>query len=151
MGIKDFKPSANSRYKQGYFDKYNPQKYVGPRPIIYRSSLELRFMQNLELNSDVVAWSSESIVIPYILKEKQGNKIIESRKNYNIDFTVDMKDGKKYVVEVKPSSFVPLNEAQIHRSGVVYKNASKFKAAIAWCKVNGYEFKIVTEKHLNII
>jgi hypothetical protein len=151
MSIKDFKPSAKSVYTQGYFDKYNPQKYVGPKPIIYRSSLELRYMRNLELDPNVISWSSENIVIPYMLKVKQGNKFVEVRKNYNIDFTVHTKDGVKHIVEVKPSALVPLNESQIKRSFSHYRNASKWKYAIAWCKNNGYEFNIVTEKHLGLI
>jgi hypothetical protein len=151
MSIKNLLPSAKSRYTQGYFDKYNPVKYKGPRPIIYRSSLELRFMRNLELNPNVEYWSSENIVIPYIMKEKVGNKFVDVRKNYHIDFTVYMKTQKKYIVEVKPSSLVPMNESQIKKNPMVYKNATKFKAAIAWCKVNNYEFKIVTENHLNLI
>jgi hypothetical protein len=149
MSIKNLGPNANSNYNQGYFDRFNPKKYEGPRPIIYRSSLELRFMRNLELNADVLSWSSENISIPYILKEKHGNTFREIRKNYHIDFTVNMKNSKKYVVEVKPSCFVPMNESEIRLNPVIYKNACKWKYAIQWCKLNGYEFKIVTEKNLS--
>jgi hypothetical protein len=149
LGIKNLKPQANSKYHQGYFDKYNPQKYVGPRPIIFRSDLELRFMRNMELNPEVEKWSSENIVIPYIMKEKQKDgKFREVKKNYNIDFTVYLKNKKQYIIEVKPSALVPLNESQIMRNPMMMKNASKWKAAIQWCKLNNFEFKIVTEKNL---
>lgn len=148
MGIKHLRPSQNSKYKQGYFDRFNPKKYFGPRPIIYRSSLELKFMQKLELNPNVEKWSSENIQIPYTMKEKKGNNFVDCRHTYNIDFTVHLKNGAKYVVEVKPSSLSPLNESQIMRNPVMYKNACKWKAAIAWCRQNGFEFKVVTEQHL---
>lgn len=146
MMIKNLKPNKNSKYKQGYYE--NAQKYVGPSPIIYRSSLELKFIQKLELNSNVEKWSSENIQIPYTMKEKKNGKFVDVRHTYNIDFTVWLKNGNKYVIEVKPSSLSPLNEAQIRRNPVMYKNACKWRAAMDWCKQNGYEFKVVTEKHL---
>lgn len=148
MSIKNLKPNSKSRYKQGYFDKYKPCKYIGPRPIIFRSSLELRFMQKLELNPNVLKWSSENMQIPYFLREQKDGKFVDIRHTYNIDFTVFMKNGNRYVVEVKPSSLTPLNESQIKRNPIMYKNACKWKAAIEWCKKNNYKFIVVTEKHL---
>ena len=59
-----------------------------------------------------------------------------------------MKNGAVYVVEIKPSSLTPLNEAQIKRNPIMYKNACKWKAAILWCKQRGYIFKVITEKDL---
>lgn len=144
--IKGLRPNPNSKYHQGYYQ--NPQKYVGPLPIIYRSSLELAFIRKLELNPNVDKWSSENIQIPYTMKEKQGNKFVDVRHTYNVDFTVWLKNGTKYVIEIKPSGLTPLNEAQIKRNPMMYKNACKWKAAIAWCNQNGYIFRVVTEKHL---
>lgn len=145
--IKNLKPDAHSKYMQGYFK--GAQKYVGPQPIIYRSSYEYRFMVQLELNPNVEKWSSENIQIPYTMKEKNSQgKFVDVRHTYNIDFTVWMKNGKKYIVEVKPSTLTPLNESQIKRNPVMYKNACKWKAALAWCKQNNCEFKVITELHL---
>lgn len=31
---------------------------------------------------------------------------------------------------------------------VQYKNARKWKAALEWCKQNGYKFRVITEQHL---
>lgn len=146
MSIKDLKPNPNSKYKQGYFDSYNPKKYIGERPIIYRSSLELQFMIKMEMNPMIAEWSSESLVIPYKMqvKDKTG-KFVIVQKHYNTDFVVTLKSGNKYVVEVKPSNQVPLNESQIKRNPTNYKNACKWRAAIAYCKSKNMEFKIVTE------
>ncbi len=148
MSIKNLRPNPNSRYKQGYFDSYNPKKYFGPRPIIYRSSFELRFMIKMELNENVLQWSSEQIVIPYMMKEKINGKFVDVRHNYHSDFTVILKNGEKYIIEVKPSQFTPLRESQIKRSPVMYKNACKWKAALEWSKLNNYQFKVVTEENL---
>lgn len=146
--IKNLKPNINSRFEQGYFDKYKPAKYTGPRPIIYRSSYEKRFMITCELNTNVKKWSSEQIVIPYLMKTKVKGKWIEKRHNYHTDFTVWTMDGLVYVIEVKPDNQSPKNKQDIMRNPVLYKNYCKWKAAISWCKKHGYIFKIVTEKHL---
>lgn len=144
--IKNLKPNINSKYKQGYFE--NARKYFGELPIIYRSSLELIFMQKLEFNSLVEKWSSEQIIIPYTMKEKINGKFITKRHNYHTDFTVILKNGNRYIVEIKPKALSPLNESQIHRNPVIYKNACKWRAAIEWCKLNNYQFKVITEEHL---
>ena len=72
------------------------------------------FMVQLELNPNVDKWSSENIQIPYTMKERNSNgRFVDVRHTYNIDFTVWLKNGNKYIVEVKPSSLSPLNESQI--------------------------------------
>lgn len=139
----------NSKFKSGEFDKYKPKKYFGDIPIIYRSSYELRFMIICELNSNVIKWSSEQIIIPYLMKEKnKQGKYVMVRHNYHTDFTVFTTNGKKYIIEVKPLTMSPQSEAQIRRSPQIYKNACKWKAALEWAKKHGYEFKVIQEAHL---
>ena len=146
--IKNFKPSAKSRFKQGEFDKYNPGKYYGERPIIYRSSWELKFMRICEFNPAVEKWTSENIVIPYTMKEFIGGKFVIKRHNYYPDFVVHLKNGDKILVEIKPLSQSPMNENQMKLDPIQYKNARKWKAALEWSKQNGYQFKVITEQHL---
>lgn len=141
---------AGPNYKSGDFAKYNPKKYVGTYPIKYRSSYELLFMHKMEANSNVESWASEQIIVPYLMMEKnpRTGKFEEKRHNYVTDFTVFLKDKTKYIVEVKPLAFTPLNESEVMRNPVQYKNMQKWKYAMQWCKRNGYTFKIVNEKHL---
>lgn len=151
MDIKSLKPQRNSKYFQGYFQKKDgsaPDKYFGKLPIIYRSSLEYIFMQKLEMNPNVEKWGSESFAIPYTMREKVGNKWVIKTHKYYIDFIVIMKSGAKYIVEIKPEALTPLNESQIKKDPVMYKNACKWKHAIAWCEQNGYKFLVLNEKHL---
>jgi len=138
----------NSRYKQGDFARLNPKKYSGKRPIFYRSSYEFRFMIKLELNPNVESWASEDLIIPYVIKEKVNGKVVEVKHNYVTDFTVKLKTGRIIIVEVKPQAFTPINESQIRRNPIMYKNACKWKAAIQYCKKMNFEFKIVTESQL---
>jgi len=84
--IKSFKPQQKTKtqkFYQGYFDKYNPVKYVGERPIIYRSSWELKFMQICEFNGSVKKWSSEQICITYTMieRDKNGNQVYINGSN----------------------------------------------------------------------
>lgn len=146
--IKNQRLNPNSKYEQGFFDKYNPRKYVGKRPIVYRSSYEKKFMEKMEINPRVVKWTSEMLVIPYTSKDIVNGRVMIKHHKYFTDFVVWTSDGKKFVVEVKPQSLVPLNENEIRINPAKRKNAMKWAAAIRWCKANGYEFKIVTENHL---
>lgn len=129
-------------------DKYKVCKYYGDRPIIYRSSLELKYMINLERNPEVEKWSSEKIVIPYIIKEKIDGKYVDKKRNYHTDFIVHMKNGKIYVVEIKPYTLSPRTNNQIRSNPMIYKNACKWKAAISYCKLKGYEFKVITDQDI---
>jgi hypothetical protein len=156
-GIKSFIPKSNGSAKdkksKGTFDEYNPKKYVGSYPIIYRSSWELKFMRTVEFNSNVKSWTSESVCVPYVLQEKckKTGKIISKRHNYYPDFTVILHDGKKFLVEVKPKSQSPtanMDMEKIKRSPVLWKNFNKWLSAVAFCKLNGYRFIVVTEDHL---
>lgn len=148
MSIKNLNP-GKSKYLSGDFSKYQPKKYFGEFPIWYRSSYELKFMRILELNTNVERWSSENIVVPYTMQErnKQG-KYVTVKHKYNTDFTVILKDGTKYLIEVKPKTLSPTDRSQIFRSMAMYKNARKWKAALEWSKLNGFIFKVITEENL---
>lgn len=148
MNIKKFGPSKNSRFKQGTFDSYNPGKYVGERPIIYRSSWELKFMRLCEFNPEVLEWSSENVTIPYVMRELKNGKFVDCRHNYHPDFTVKLKSGLKILVEIKPLNQSPTTNSQIQRDPVMYKNAKKWAAALEWAKLNNYQFRVLNENHL---
>jgi hypothetical protein len=143
------KPQQKTRgFVTGDFAKFNPKKYVGQLPITYRSSYELAFMFKMEANSNVKAWAAEQVIIPYLLKEKRGNEFVDVRHNYITDATVWLINDEKYICEIKPLAFTPLNESQLRNSYVHYKNGQKWKYAMLWCKQNGYTFKLITEETL---
>jgi hypothetical protein len=144
---------TNSKYDQGVFRPHNPEKYIGKvDEIVYRSSLEFKYMMQLDANPNVEKWASEEFHIPYI-SPKDGK-----RHRYFIDFIVWMKSGDKYMVEVKPDSQCKpptqtkrkKNKTMINESLTYQVNCAKWTAAIAFCKAKGFEFKIITEKDLGI-
>ena len=65
MSIKNLKPNSNSGFIQGYYNPINPDKYIGPTPIIYRSSWERKFCIMCDTKENVLKWSSEPVTIKY--------------------------------------------------------------------------------------
>jgi len=90
------------KYQTGTYKPQNPQKYNGDiNNIVWRSSWEFKFMRWCDLSDNVLEWSSEETIIPYICKT--DNK----PHRYFVDFKIKVrtKNGvKTYLVEVKPKS-----------------------------------------------
>jgi len=142
------------KFKQGIFQPAHSEKYKGSLPIYYRSSYELKYFRWCDHNPNVLSWGSESIIIPY------NNPLTGTVNRYFVDcnITVKTKDNqiKKFLVEIKPSvQTVPPKptrntKALLRRQAEYVKNQAKWRAAQEWCKKKGYEFTIITEKHLNL-
>lgn len=155
MSIKNIKPERG-QFKQGFYQEIN-DKHVGPRPIIYRSSWEYKFMVYCDKNDDVIQWGSEPMKIKYY------NPLTKKNHNYYPDFymKVRKKDGteKKYIVEIKPSAQLkkpkqPKRVTEKALSNYNYavnqftKNLFKAEAAKKVAESLGMEYIILTEKTL---
>lgn len=140
----------------GRFKPKHPEKYMGdPKQIIWRSTWECKTMTWFDNNPDIVQWSSEELIIPYISP-------VDSRQHrYFPDFVVKIKkpDGtiKTMVVEVKPEKQTKEPEVkkrvtkQYLQEVMTYGvNQAKWNAAKEFCSDRGWEFIILTEKHLGI-
>jgi hypothetical protein len=139
----------------GKFFPQNPNKYMGdPGNIFYRSLWERKVMVKLDLTESVVSWSSEEIIVPYI------SPVDNKWHRYFPDFFIvlETKEGRKGVmIEVKPEKQTkpPTKKAKVTKSylnevmtwGV---NEAKWNAAKELCSHKGWEFRILTEKELNI-
>ena len=53
------------KFAQGRFEMKNPNKYIGTKTPMARSSWETVFMKMLDEHQGVAKWASESIQIPY--------------------------------------------------------------------------------------
>lgn len=107
VDIKNLKPKADSKFKQGYYKLINESKYAGDKSkIIYRSSWEKKFCAYLDLNPEVTRWSSEGMSIDYFFPEPYGDNKIHK---YFPDFIFE-KGGIKYIVEVKPKNQLKMPE-----------------------------------------
>lgn len=141
-------------YKQGLFKPINPKKYRGdPTNIVYRSGWEKQVMQWLDNNINVISWSSEEVVIPYI------SPIDGHPHRYFVDFYVEAKgrDGsvKKMLLEVKPAAqtkapTTPKRKTKRYITEVMTYgvNQAKWQAAKEFCDLRGWEFKVITEAEL---
>lgn len=146
MNIKQLKPVKNGRYKQGYINPRSCKKLFeqfSRDNIIYRSSYELKFIMWLENNNKVKRWGSECFYIPYLYFDGTTHK-------YYPDYFVEMVDGSKMVIEIKPYNQTqkPINENSWAAKEYT-KNICKWKAAMDFCASKGYIFKVLTEKTIN--
>jgi hypothetical protein len=145
----------NKNYTQGTYNCKNIKKYKGTFPILYRSSLELKAFRWMDNNTNVLSWTSETVIIPY--KSPADGKL----HRYFVDLSCEMKmkDGeiKKLLIEVKPEkqTVLPTESFKKKKKTILYErynyaiNCAKWEAAKQWAKNKGYIFFILTEKHLN--
>lgn len=129
-----------------------PEKYAGdPTNVIMRSSWETMFANWCDKNPSVTKWSSEETVIPY--RCPTDDRI----HRYFVDFKVTFKDGRTYLIEVKPykQTMPPefpgrRTQRYLTESMTFIKNQAKWKAATEFAKDRGWGFKIITEHELGL-
>lgn len=142
-----------SKYKQGVFTPKNGHKYAGSGKPRYLSSWELKFFHWCDNNPNVIQWSSENIVIPYV------SPVDNRPHRYMVDNVVKIREGDqlvKYLIEIKPKkqTVPPTTHGNKKQSTVLYEHATyavnqaKWLAAENWCSKRGYKFQILTEDHL---
>jgi hypothetical protein len=149
---------------QGWYKIINTEKFVIPvdehmksykdNCVQYKSSLELKMIRYLDFNKYVLNWSLEPIGIPY-KKPTTGRT-----HRYYIDFYAEFSNGKKFLIEVKPSNETvkPVKpktntmKAMLRYQKAIqtwFINQAKWSAAIDYCTANNFVFKIITEKDLS--
>ena len=137
-----------AKYATGIFTPKFPQKYVGKHKPKYRSGWELSFMTFCDSNKNVTHWASESMSIPY------RSPLDGKMHMYIPDFFVvyQNKFGKAIaeVVEIKPKkqSLIESRTASARDKAVVAVNHAKWQAATAYCKMQGFAFRVITEDDL---
>jgi len=137
------------KYKQGFFKPVHPEKYKGNiDQIIFRSGLELKFFNYMDLNPNILQWSSEEIFVVYC--NPYDNKL----HRYFIDLWIKTKD-HEVLVEIKPYSLTiePKKPKKITKSFLqrVYNYNlyhTKKKYAEIYAKKHNMIFKVFTEKDL---
>lgn len=136
------------KWAQGIYTPKNPQKYIGNHNPKYRSGWELTFMTFCDTNNNVLYWASEALKIPY------KNPLTGKQTIYIPDFFVvyQNKYGKQLaeVVEIKPKkqSLIESKVASARDRAIVAVNHAKWASAMAYCKSQGYTFRVITEDDL---
>jgi hypothetical protein len=141
---------------KGKYRPIHPEKYKGdPTNIIWRSLWERKFCVYCDSNTNIIEWQSEEFCIPY--RSPIDNKI----HRYFPDFFIKYKDTdgkiKSSLIEVKPLRQTappakPKRQTKKYLSEAFEyaKNQAKWQAAREYCKDRMWEFKVLTEKELNI-
>ena len=142
-------------YRGKYYPSF-PRKYKGDRTnIIYRSLWERKFMVYCDKNTKILEWGSEEIALPYISPH-------DSRVHrYFPDFYIKVQENtgkiKRYLIEVKPLKQTtkpkkPKRQTKgyIREAFEYARNQAKWKAAREYCADRMWEFKVITEKELDI-
>ena len=142
-------------YRGKYYPSF-PRKYKGdPTNIIYRSLWERKFMVYCDKNTKILEWGSEEIALPYISPH-------DSRVHrYFPDFYIKVQENtgkiKRYLIEVKPLKQTtkpkrPKRQTKgyIREAFESARNQAKWKAAREYCADRMWEFKVITEKELDI-
>jgi len=141
-------------FRKGIYTPENPQKYVGKKTCIYRSSYEYKFMRFLDISPSVVEWSSESISIIY------PSPITGRPTRYFPDFVIKVIDKNNNqsieIIEIKPyrQTMPPVISKGKHKKTLFTEakawaiNKAKWIAAQQFCVNHGFIFRILTEKDL---
>ncbi len=112
------------------------------------SSWELAMHKFLDNNTNILRWSSEPTRIKYI--KPTDNKIHHYLPDYYVEYIDKAGKLRKMIAEIKPHS----QAYKTRRKSTVYEdvtravNYAKWEAAQHFCIHNGFEFQVITEKHL---
>ena len=133
------------RFAQGRFSLKNPDKYMGTKDPLYRSSWEFAFMKFCDESAAIAKWASEAVRIPY------RNPLTGRYTIYVPDFFINYVDkgGQQHaeIVEIKPQN-QSLKEKvgkNLNNQASYILNRAKWEAATAWCKQQGIRFRVVNE------
>jgi len=141
---------------KGRFSPKNYMKYKGdPTQVYFRSSWELTFMRWCDTTDNIIEWSSETTIVPYI--SPADNK----KHRYFPDFVITFINVEGYVetqmIEIKPHKQTMPPKQQKNKRRLLQevltfeKNMAKWMAADSYCQDRGWKFRILTEKHLPTI
>lgn len=136
------------KFAKDFYKIKNPEKYIGTKKPLYRSSWEMTFMLFCDNNPSIQEWASEPVRIPY------RDPLTGKSTVYVPDFLISYidKNQKKHVelIEIKPKNQTFLeNVGKDQYNQVQYiKNQAKWAAANQWCKKQGIKFRVINSSDI---
>lgn len=146
--------------KKGMYLLEFPNKYVGKtndsNEILYRSSWEQRVFYYMDHNKNIIEWSNETIIVPYIFKldgkvhRYYPDIVCKAKTSKGIkSFMMEIKPKWQTIEPSKPKNRSRDRKVRYEKEMFTYiKNTCKWEAAEEFCKKNNYEFKIITEDEI---
>lgn len=154
---QEYRPKKKSKSRmprQSQFHPTRPEKYCGKlNCIVARSGLERSIFKYLDTNSAVKKWSSEEHIVRY------WSPVDHNEHRYFIDLYVELVDGTKLLVEVKPQSqtmhpTLPKRTTQIALERYTNElktfsiNKAKWAAAEKYARMIGARFVVWSESSM---
>lgn len=136
------------KFAKNFYKIKNPQKYIGTKNPLYRSSWEMTFMMFCDNNPSIQEWASEPLRIPY------RDPLTGKATVYVPDFLISYidKNQKKHVelIEIKPKNQTFLEDVgkNEYNQAQYIKNQAKWAAANQWCKKQGIKFRIISSSDI---
>lgn len=151
--------------KQGIYTPINESKWIITKTfdmkepcIKYRSSWELMFCKFADFNNNIIKVNSEGMKVQY------QNPFTNKMANYYLDFMMETKNGKIWLIEIKPYAQTqppkpPRSNAKnpqkaqqnfVKAIETYAINCAKWEATEIVCAEKGWVFKIITEKELGL-
>jgi len=136
------------KFAQGKYEIKNPEKYIGTKTPMYRSSWEWHFMKMCDENPAVAKWASEAIKVPY--RDPLTGKYTIYVPDFFIMYKNKYGKTKAELIEIKPDNQTMRESVgkNYYNQAQYVKNKAKWEAASAYAKQNGIHFRVVTEKDL---
>jgi hypothetical protein len=137
-----------AKFARGKYIMKHPEKYVGTKAPIYRSSWEHSFMNFCDNNKSIQKWASEAVQIPY------RDPLTNRQTVYVPDFFIQYVDKQGRIltelIEIKPASQTLLERVgkNKYNQAQFVKNQAKWASAQLWCKQQGIKFRILNENDL---
>jgi hypothetical protein len=118
----------------------NPHKYTGStKSITARSGWEINFITKfLDSRTDVIEWSSEDIIIPYI--KPTDNRVHRYFPDFYMKVVDNNNNTREYILEIKPKKettqpIIPKRKTKNYITAVTtwLVNSAKWKYAQQYC------------------
>lgn len=132
-------------YSKDRYQVKNPEKYMGNKTPVYRSSWELSFMRMCDTNPAILKWASESVKIPY------RNPFTNEQTVYVPDFLIVYIDANSKqhteLIEIKPAKQTFKEQVGKNQNDKLQfvLNQHKWAAATIWANSKGIKFRVITE------
>ena len=137
-----------AKFAQGRFTLKTPNKYLGRKTPLYRSSWEFAFMRFCDESPSVAKWASESVKIPY--KDPLTGKLTVYVPDFMIQYTDKNGRGHVELIEVKPENQMKKEHIgrDKFRQAQYVRNVAKWEAARHWCKRRKIYFRVINENDI---
>lgn len=142
----------SGKARTGKFVPNNWEKYIGEADeIVYRSSWEKSALEFLDSNPNVLHWSYEDIIVPYLKPMPNGSlKLSRYIPDAYVEYRNKSGELKKEMWEIKPKKQTKKSrsrkvEVKMYENYTFAVNQAKWMAAENYCKRNGWDFRIITE------